>query len=56
MYDGLKLIVLICSSADRNFALAHFMKENRCFPEGTDVKRVMDLYLQVFEQYCKDII
>ena len=23
------------------------MKENRCFPEGTDVKRVMDLYLQV---------
>ena len=39
--------VKINSSADRNFALAHFMKEKRCFPEGTDVKRVMDLYFQV---------
>ena len=38
---------IFLSSSDRNFALAHFMKEMQCFPEGTDVKRVMDLYFQV---------
>ena len=40
---------IVLSSSDRNFALAHFMKEMQCFPEGTDVKRVMDLYFQVCE-------
>ena len=35
------------SSSDRNFALAHFMKENHAFPGETDVGRIMDLYFQV---------
>ena len=34
--------------SDRNFALAHFMKENKCFPDNSDVRRIMDLYCQVF--------
>ena len=34
--------------SDRNFALAHFMKENKCFPDDANVKRIMDLYCQVF--------
>ena len=35
---------LVC---DRNSALAHFMLENKCLPDGTDVKKTLDLYLQV---------
>ena len=38
------------SSSDRNFALAHFMKENHAFPRDTNVGRVMDLYFQVLKQ------
>ena len=34
--------------SDRNFALTHFMKENKCFPDDSNVKRIMDLYCQVF--------
>ena len=34
-------------NCDRNCALTHFMMENKCLPYGTDVKKTMDLYLQV---------
>ena len=34
-------------SADRNYAMAYFMKENKCFPPKTDITRAMDLYFQV---------
>lgn len=33
-------------TADRNFALAYFMKENKCFPEGTHLQEVLDFYFQ----------
>lgn len=33
-------------TADRNFALAHFMREYKVFPEGTDLNEVLDLYFQ----------
>lgn len=33
-------------SADRNFAMAYYMRENKCFPPNTDLHRVMDLYFQ----------
>ncbi|MCL4119047.1 UNVERIFIED_CONTAM: hypothetical protein GTU68_037784 [Idotea baltica] len=33
--------------ADRNFALAYFMRENKCFPEGTKIKDVLDFYFQL---------
>ncbi len=34
-------------NSDRNFALAHFLAENKCLPSGVDVKKVLDLYCQV---------
>lgn len=34
-------------SADRNFALAYYMKENKCFPEGSNLSETMDLYFQL---------
>ena len=33
--------------ADRNFALAYYMKEHNCFPEGVDLKNCLDFYFQV---------
>lgn len=33
-------------TADRNFALAYFMRENGAFPVGTDLKATLDLYFQ----------
>lgn len=33
-------------TADRNFALAYFMRENGAFPEGTNVQEVLDFYFQ----------
>ncbi|KAL7645764.1 UNVERIFIED_CONTAM: hypothetical protein RMT77_002659 [Armadillidium vulgare] len=33
--------------ADRNFALAYFMRENKCFPEGTKINEVLDFYFQL---------
>lgn len=33
-------------TADRNFALGHFMKEKRAFPEGTNLHEVLDFYFQ----------
>lgn len=33
-------------TADRNFALGHFMREKRAFPENTDLHGVLDFYFQ----------
>uniref|UniRef100_A0A1I8BIG9 glutaminase n=1 Tax=Meloidogyne hapla TaxID=6305 RepID=A0A1I8BIG9_MELHA len=36
------------NTADRNFALAYFMKENGCFPPGTgSLKEALDFYFQL---------
>ena len=32
---------------DRDFSLAYFMRENNCFPEGADIKKIIDFYFQV---------
>jgi len=34
------------ASADRNFSMGYFMKENKCFPPKSDLKDVLDLYFQ----------
>jgi glutaminase len=34
-------------SAHRNYALGHYLMENNCFPEGTNLQETMDLYFQV---------
>ncbi len=33
-------------TADRNFALAYFMRENRAFPEGVNLTEVLEFYFQ----------
>lgn len=33
-------------TADRNFALAYFMRENNAFPAGTNLQETLDLYFQ----------
>jgi glutaminase len=33
-------------TADRNFALAYFLRENKVFPPGTDLLRTLDFYFQ----------
>ena len=34
-------------TADRNFAMAYFMKEHKCFPGQFNLQEAMDLYFQV---------
>ena len=34
-------------TADRNFALAYYMKENKCFPKGFVLQECLDFYFQV---------
>lgn len=34
-------------AADRNYALGFYMREHKCFPEGTNLKECMDYYFQV---------
>ena len=34
-------------TADRNFALTYFMKENKCFPPGFNLQECLDFYFQV---------
>ena len=36
-------------TADRNFALAYFMKENKCFPPGFNLQDTLDFYFQVIQ-------
>ena len=33
-------------SADRNFALAYYMREHKCFPENTNLMETLDFYFQ----------
>ena len=35
------------TSMDRDFALAYFMRENKCFPPGADIKKILEFYFQV---------
>lgn len=34
-------------AADRNYALGFYMRENKCYPKGANLKDVMDFYFQV---------
>lgn len=34
-------------AADRNYAIAFYMKENKCYPEKANLKDVMDFYFQM---------
>ncbi|XP_056610887.1 glutaminase kidney isoform, mitochondrial isoform X1 [Triplophysa dalaica] len=34
-------------TGDRNFAIGYYLKEKKCFPEGTDMNAVLDLYFQL---------
>ncbi|KAJ8246648.1 hypothetical protein GJAV_G00253880 [Gymnothorax javanicus] len=34
-------------SGDRNFAIGYYMKEKKCFPEGTDMTSILDFYFQL---------
>ena len=33
--------------SDRNFALSYYMKENKCFPKGSNIKDCLDFWYQV---------
>nr|BAG16389.1 glutaminase [Dugesia japonica] len=35
------------SSADRNYALAYYMREYRCFPKNSNLQEILDLYFQL---------
>uniref|UniRef100_A0A673HHF0 glutaminase n=1 Tax=Sinocyclocheilus rhinocerous TaxID=307959 RepID=A0A673HHF0_9TELE len=34
-------------SGDRNFAIGYYLKEKKCFPAGTDMISILDLYFQL---------
>ena len=44
-------------TADRNFALAYFMKENKCFPPGFNLQETLDFYFQTcsLEMNCESM-
>ena len=44
-------------TADRNFALAYFMKENKCFPPGFNLQETLDFYFQTcsLETTCESL-
>lgn len=33
--------------ADRNYAIAYYMKEYKCFPQSSSLRETMDFYFQV---------
>lgn len=43
-------------SADRNFAIAYFLRENMCFPKGgggdMNISTIVDFYFQVILNDC----
>merc|ERR1719397_671789 len=44
-------------TADRNFALAYYMKENKCFPKGFNLQETLDFYFQTcsMEVNCESL-
>ena len=38
-------------TADRNFALGYYMRENGCFPENTNLIQTLEFYFQVDISY-----
>ena len=34
-------------NADRNYALAFYMRENKCFPDKINLRECLDFYFQV---------
>jgi len=44
-------------NADRNHALAYFMREMGCFPESVDIKNILDFYFQMcsLEMNCESM-
>lgn len=34
-------------NADRNYALAFYMRENKCFPDKVNLRECLDFYFQV---------
>ena len=34
------------ASIDRDYALAHFMRENGCFPPNANIKNILEFYFQ----------
>jgi len=43
------------TSMDRDFSLAYFMRENKCFPPGADIKKILEFYFQLnsLEMTCE---
>ena len=39
--------------ADRNYALAYYMRENNCFPKGSNLKDCIDFWYQVIIYFQK---
>ena len=42
--------------SDRNYALAYYMRENKCFPKGSNIKDCLDFWYQVRAKSIKFII
>lgn len=44
-------------AADRNYSIAYFMKEHKCFPKNAVLKDVMDFYFQMcsLEVNCETV-
>ena len=38
--------------SDRNYALSYYMKENKCFPKGSNIKDCIDFWYQVSKTHC----
>ena len=39
--------------SDRNYALAYYMRENKCFPKGSNIKDCLDFWYQVLAKRNK---
>ena len=39
--------------SDRNYALSYYMKENKCFPKGSNIKDCIDFWYQVIKGASK---